>query len=129
MPQMKSPSAKLLSVLLAGTLLLCHGAFGVVHLICDPPQCVAAARHAPEHRAAQAGAESGVHEHPAGHGANTEYFAVLAALLGLLLSLLPKGAAAWVGVGARRPPVVRRASDVFSPARGPTSPVLQVFRF
>jgi len=125
---MKPPSAKLLSVLLAGALLFCHGVYRVVHLICDQPQCVAAAGHAPEHRAAQVGAAAGAHEHPAGHGANTEYFAVLAGLLGLLLGLLPKGAASRVGVGARRPLVVRRASDVFSPARGPSPPSLQVFR-
>ena len=124
---MKPPSAKLLSVVLAGALLLCHGVFGVVHLICDPPQCVAAG-HAPEHRAAHAGVTAGAHEHSAGHGTSTEYFAVLAGLLGLLLGLLPKGAASRVGGGARRPPVVRRASDRFSPARGPSPPSLQVFR-
>jgi hypothetical protein len=123
---MKLPSAKLLSVLLAGALLLCHGVFGVVHLTCDPPQCVAATGHAPEHRAAPATA--GAHEHPAGHGTSTEYFAVLASLLGLLLGLLPTGVASRVGVGARRPPVVRLASDVFSPAQGPSPPSLQVFR-
>jgi hypothetical protein len=125
---MKPLGAKYLSVLLAGALLLCHGLFGVVHLICDLPQCVAAAEHAPEHRTAHAGAAVGAHEHPAGQGSNTEYFAVLAGLLGLLLGLLPRGVASRIGIGARRLPVVRRAPDVFRPARGPTPPVLQVFR-
>jgi hypothetical protein len=125
---MKPPGAKHLSVLLAGALLLCHGVFGVVHLICDPPQCVAAAEHEPEHRMAHAGVASGAHEHPAGHGASTEYFAVLAGLLGLLVGLLPKHATSRIGIGARRLPFVRRAPDVFRPARGPTPPVLQVFR-
>ncbi len=127
MPQIKLPSARLLSVLLAGALLLCHGVFGVVHLICDPPQCVAIG-HAPEHRAAHAAAAADAHEHPAGHETSTEYFAIFAGLLGLLLGLLPKGTASRVGVGARRPPVVRRASDMFRPARGPSPPSLQVFR-
>jgi hypothetical protein len=126
---MKPPGAKYLSVLLAGALLLCHGVFGVVHLICDPPQCVAVAEHAPEHRTAHAEAAAGVHEqHPSGHGSNSEYFAVLAGLLGLLVGLLPRGVASWVGDGARRPPMVRWAPAVFRPARGPTPPVLQVFR-
>ena len=121
---MKPRSAKHLSVLLAGALLLCHGVFGVVHLICDPPQCVAAA----EHGMAHAGAAADAHEHPVGHGASTEYFAVLAGLLGLLVGLLPKHATSRIGIGARRLPFVRRAPDVFRPARGPTPPVLQVFR-
>src|SRR4028118_2405817 len=91
-PAMKAPSTKHLSVLLAGALLLCHGVFGVVHLICDLPQCVAAAEHAPERGMAHAGAAADAHEHPVGHGASTEYFAVLAGLLGLLIGLLPNHA-------------------------------------
>jgi hypothetical protein len=115
-------------VLLAGTLLLCHGVFGVMHLVCDPPRCVAA-EHAAEHQAAQAGAEAGEeHEHPAGHGTGAGYFAVLAGLLGLLVGLLHKGVVSRVGIGVRQPPVVRREPDVFRHARGPTLPVLQVFR-
>jgi hypothetical protein len=125
---MRAPSTKHLSVLLAGALLLCHGVFGVVHLICDPPQCVAAAEHAPEHGITHAGAAVDAHEHPVGHGVSTEYFAVLAGLLGLLVGLLPKHATSRIGIDTRRLPVVRRAPDVFRPARGPTPPVLQVFR-
>ena len=125
---MKPPGATHLSVLLAGALLLCHGVFGVVHLICDPPQCVAAAEHAPEHQMAHAGAAAGAHEHPAGHGASTGYFAVLAGLLGLLVGLIHKGVASRVGGGTRRPPMILLAPAVFSPARGPCPPSLQVFR-
>ena len=125
---MRAPSTKHLSVLLAGALLLCHGVFGAVHLICDPPQYVAAAEHAPEHGMAHAGAAVDAHEHPVGHGASTGYFAVLAGLLGLLVGLLPKHATSRIGIDTRRLPVVRRAPDVFRPARGPTPPVCQVFR-
>ncbi len=124
---MKPLSVKNLSVLLAGTLLLCHGLFGVAHLVCDPPRCLAA-EHAAEHQDAQAGTAAGEREHSAGHGTATEYFAVLAGLLGLLVDLLPKGVASRVGIPACQPPVVRREPTVFCPARGPTPPVLQVFR-
>ncbi len=120
-----------LHVLLAGALLLCHGVFGVLHLVCDTPLC-AGAQHAAEHRPTQAGAAVDAHEHPAGHEAGTEYFAVVAGLLGLLLSLLlgllPKGAPVRVGMRARRAHVLRWASAVFRPARAPTLPTLQVLR-
>jgi hypothetical protein len=53
---------------------------------------------------------------------------VLAGLLGLLVGLLPKHATSRIGIDTRRLPVVRRAPDVFRPARCPTQPVLQVFR-
>jgi hypothetical protein len=124
---MKLFSAKQLSVLLASALLFCHGAFGAVHLVCDPPECADGVGHAADHHPAT-GASTGAHEHPAGHGMDTEYFAVVAGLIGLLLSLLPKGSLSWVRLDIRRPPLLRQASTVFRPARAPTSPVLQVFR-
>jgi hypothetical protein len=80
-----------LSMLLIGTLLLCHGLFGALHLVRYSPECVGDAEHAAQHQAAT-GAVSGAHEHPADHGTSTGYFAVLVGLLGLLLGLLPKGA-------------------------------------
>ncbi len=124
---MKPPGLAHLSVLLAGTLLLCHGIFGALHLVCDPPVCAGAAEHPAQHEPA-AGAAAGVHEHPADHGAGTGYFAVVAGLLTLLLGLPPRGAPPRVGGGMGWPPVLRRAPLVFRPARGPTSPTLQVFR-
>jgi hypothetical protein len=123
---MKLLGVRQLSLLLVGALLFCHGVFGSLHLVCDPPRCADGVEHAAEHHPAPGAA--GAHEHPAGHGTGPEYFAVVAGLLSLLLSLLPKGASSWIGVGIRQPTVLRRASAVFRPARAPTSPVLQVFR-
>ena len=73
-----------LSVLLAGTLLLCHGVFGALHLVCDTPRC--ADEHAAEHRPAQAVSAAAANEHLVGHDTGTEYFAVVAGLLGLLFA-------------------------------------------
>ena len=75
-----------------GALLLCHGAFGALHLACYLPECAGGAKeHAAEHQPA-AGAAGNAHEHPAGYATSPEYFAVVAfGLLGLLLRWLPKG--------------------------------------
>ena len=116
-----------LLVLLAGTLLLCHGVFGALHLVCESPACAGAVEHSAGHESAAGGAAD-AHEHPAGHGLGTEYFAVVAGLLGLLLGLLRKGATSRGGIGTGWPPVLRRAPLVLRPARAPTSPTLQVFR-
>ena len=124
---MKLLGARQLSVLLAGTLLLCHGVFGALHLVCGPPRCAGVAEHSAGHEPA-AGAVAGVHEHPADHGTGTEYFAVVAGLLGLLVGLLRKGATSRVAIGMGWPTVLRWASLAFRPARAPTSPILQVFR-
>jgi hypothetical protein len=126
---MKLLGVRQLSVLLVGTLLLCHGAFGALHLVCYPPQCAGDAEHSAEHQAA-AGAVGNAHEHPADHGTSTEYFAVLAVgLLGLLLRLLPKGTPLRISVAARWPAVLRRVPAVlFRPPPTPTPLILQVFR-
>ena len=116
-----------LLVLLAGTLLICHGVFGGLHLVCVPPECVGGPERGAEHQPQVGVAGGAQHEHPAGHGTSTEYFAVVVAgLLGLLLSLLPK-----VGLsltGSHWFPILRQASALFRLARAPTLPVLQVFR-
>src|SRR3712207_3219343 len=114
-PPMKLLDVRQLSVLLAGALLFCHGAFGALHLVCDPPECADGAGHAAEHPTPAPGAAAGAHEHPAGHGTNPEYFAVVASLLSVLLSLLPKGAPSRVRLGVRKPPALRWASAVFRP--------------
>jgi hypothetical protein len=114
-----------LSVLLIGTLLLCHGVFGALHLVCYSPECVGD----PEHQAAT-GAVGGAHEHHADHGTSTGYFAVLVVvgLLSLLLGLLPKGAPLRIALGTRWPAVLRQVPAVFRPPPTPTPPTLQVFR-
>lgn len=126
---MKLLGTRQLSVLLVGTLLLCHGVFGALHLVCDPRErCAADAEHAAEHQAA-AGAMGDEHEHPAGHGTSTEYFAVLVVgLLGLLLALLPEGAPLRIRLDTRRPVILRPVPAVVRPPPTPTPPTLQVFR-
>jgi hypothetical protein len=118
---------RLLPLLLVGALLLCHGVFGALHLVCNPPVCAGAIENTAEHHPA-ARAEAGAHEHPAGHETDPEYFAVVASLLGLLLSLVPKGTPSRVRLGMRGPSALRWASAVVQPPLAPTLPVLQVFR-
>jgi hypothetical protein len=129
---MKLLGARQLSVLLAGTLLLCHGVFGALHLVCYPPQCAGDAEHAAEHPTA-AGAVGDTHEHPAdhgtSHGTSAGYFAVLVfGLLGLLLGLLLKRAPLRIGLYARWAKVLHWVPAVFRPPPTPTPLTLQVFR-
>jgi hypothetical protein len=127
-PPMKLLGSRQLPLLLVFTLLLCHGVFGALHLVCYPPQCAGDAEHAADHQSA-AGAVSGVHEHPAGHhGTSIGYFAVLVGLLGLFLELLPKGALLRVGLGMPWTAVLRRLPAAFRPPPTPTPIDLQVFR-
>lgn len=117
---MKLLGVRQLSVLLVGTVLLCHGAFGGLHLVCYPPECAGKAEH---HAAAP-----GAHKHPADHGTSTGYFAVLAVvLLRLLLSLFPRGTPLRIMRGARWPAVLR-VPAVLRPPPTLTPPLLQVFR-
>ena len=129
---MKLLGTRHLSVLLIGTLLLCHGVFGALHLICYPPQCVGDSAHTAEHQTVVS-AVGDTHEHPAehgtSHGSSTEYFAVLAVgFLGLLLGLLPKSAPLRIKLDARWPVVLRQLPAVLHPPPTPTPLTLQVFR-
>src|SRR3712207_4140201 len=100
---MKLIGVRQLSVLLIGTLLLCHGVFGALHLVCYSPECVGDPEHAAQHQAA-ADAVGEAHEHPADHGTSTAYFAVLVVgILCLLLGLLPKGAPLRITLGTHLP--------------------------
>ena len=125
---MKPLSIKHLSVLLAVALLLCHGLFGTLHLVCYLPQCANRGEHAAEHQAA-AGGLGDAHEYPAGHGSSTGYFAVLVVgLLVLLLGLLLKGTPLVVGLSMPWTAVLRRWPAAFRPPPTPTPINLQVFR-
>jgi hypothetical protein len=118
-----------LSALLIGTVLLCHGVFGALHLVCDPLEwCIGGAQHSAEHQTAAGAGDA--HEHPTGHDVSTAYFAVVAlGLLVLILRLLPKCAAGLrIWLGTRWTAVLRRVPAVLRPPPTPTPPVLQVFR-
>jgi hypothetical protein len=118
-----------LSVLLIGTLLLCHGVFGALHLVCDPLEwCIVGTQHSAEHQTSTGAGDA--HEPHTGHGGSTAYFAVVAlGLLVLILRLLPKCAAGLrIWLGARLPKVLRLVPAVLRPPPIPTPPVLQVFR-
>jgi hypothetical protein len=123
---LRGSRGRLLALLLVGTLLLCHGAFGVLHL-CSTH---AAPTHQTHEHPSFADETVVGHEHPLCHLTGGEYFAVLfTAFLGLVLGLLLKGARWWGRVTSFRlsepylPPLVSH------PPRGPTKPpVLQVFR-
>ena|SRR5215207_1942115 len=124
---MKLPGIRPLSVLLIGTLLLCHGVLGALHLICASPECAGDAEHPAEHHAAAGAGDA--HEHPAGHATSTEYFAVLAlGFLGLLLGLLPKSRPLRIGLDARWPVALRQVPAVLRAPPPPTPLTLQVFR-
>jgi hypothetical protein len=119
----------LLALILVGALLLCDGAFGSLHQVSAWPDVLAAehSTHAVEGAATpdehqkdnQGGGHQGVHH---------AYAAVLSAILLWALIRLLNAARLWDrlsaswSAGRYFPPVVFRLP------RGPTSPVLQVFR-
>ena len=119
-------SVGLLALLLVGTLLLCHGVFGVLHLCSSPSEPVHQAHeHAsPVHKAIE------THEHSSCHLTGAEYFAILfTAFLGLIVGLLLKGARLWDRATSLRPSKPYLPLFVSHPPRGPTKPpVLQVFQ-
>ena len=116
----------LLTLLLVGTLLLCHGVYGALHL-CSTP--TAPTHQTYEHPSFADETVAG-HEHPVCHLTGAEYFVVLfTAFLGLVLGLLLKGARLWGRVASFRPSKPYLPPLVSHPPRGPTQlPVLQVFR-
>ena len=124
----RSPRVRFLPLLLIGALLLCHGIFGCLHLICDLPECADGAEHAAQHQHV-AGAEGAVHEHSADHATGTEYFAVVVVgLLGLLSRLLLAATPLRTKNGTPRFFQPWRAPLVSRPLPTPTLHVLQVFR-
>jgi hypothetical protein len=124
---LRGPKDKqLAALLLVGTLLLCHGVFGVLHLCSSPT----APTHQSHEHPSFADETMVGHEHPVCHLTGGDYFTVLfTAFLGLVLGLLLKGARLWDRVTSLKLPEPYLPPSVSHPPRGPTAlPVLQVFR-
>ena len=104
-------------------LLVCHGAFGYAHQVEPPDAALTHDGHSAGGMAGHGGGSSGV-EHSLGGG----YFAtLLALLLGTFVSLVARISP---GVWLRVPRLSRWRvpSVVLHPPRGPTVPMLGVFR-
>ena len=99
MSLLRGSKGRHLALLLVGTLLLCHGVLGVLHL-CSTP--IAPMQQTHEHPSFADVTAVG-HDHPVCHLTGAEYFVVLfTALLGLVLGLLLKGARLWDRVASFR---------------------------
>jgi hypothetical protein len=123
---MKPLGFRELSLVLIVALLLCHGVFGSLHLLCYSQQCAGDAEHPAAHHAT-AGAMGDRPGHPASHGTSMGYFAVIGfGFLSLLWGLLPRVTRARLSLDVRRPATLRQVPAVVRPP--PTSPTLQVFR-
>ena len=128
--QTKAVRSAALALLLAVALLLCHGALGAHH---NAHQTFTGDLH--QHVAGDASHEG----HGSAPGAETEghkggcsgcvaYSAVLLVVsLGALVGLL-NGTRSWPSIAAPLPSPLGLVPPVLYPARGPTLPVLQVFR-
>ena len=123
----RTHASRSLSLLVAVTLLLCHGYFGGMHLL--PVHQDPAPEVAPAQEAALTVAGS-KHEDPAVGSEGKEYFAVLVVmLLGVFFVPLRWRTGPWYARVAPLPYSGRRVCAwVAYPARGPTGPLLQVFR-
>jgi hypothetical protein len=111
-------------------LLLCHGAFGALHLIPAPAfQPNPVGEHTAMHYPSGAH-DSTPEELPAPHHTDSEYFAVLLGtfLGGLALWLLFFNHRRRDGTSSVRRFVVSPSATVFNLPRGPTLPFLQVLR-
>lgn len=126
MPERRHKAAALVAIVLAFALLLCHGAMGSLHLPMEPHgEHAAVGGH--EHHASHKGDHGGLLA--AHHEAEIEYFAVLSIFLlaASLFALRPKFERLPARVAARFTHVRRSAASTPLP-RGPTLPLLQVFR-
>ena len=125
-----SGKVRLAILCLVGALLLCHGLFGALHLCSTTEHAASADSHlSHDHHASEAGANT--NEHPVCHLLHAAaYYAVfLAAFLWLLFGLLLlKGARFWSTGDAPAASFRRFGPVVLHLPRGPTLPVLQVFR-
>lgn len=124
-----SPANELLSLLLVAVLLVCHGAFGALHLFEGYGPRVE------EHPSAiERGASPGEHPSHRGGGEHllicSDYAAVIfVVLLGAALALRLGSSRSWVMHAVRRRAGQNLPTAVaFHLPRGPTAPELQVFR-
>jgi hypothetical protein len=116
---------------LVGALLLCHGVFGALHLCSTTELAPSADSHLAQDHHASSEAGANTTEHPVCHLLHVAaYYAVfLAAFLWLVFGLLLlKGARLWSTSTAPAASFRRFGPVVLHPPRGPTLPVLQVFR-
>ena len=110
-------------------LLLCHGVYGAAHQVHQAPG--ATDHHGAGH--ATHGDEPGtLGGHPGPYdegcfGCVAYAASLLVVSIGAVLWLL-RGGPSWDGDNAAMPLPVRAPGSVLHPARGPTLPVLQVFR-
>lgn len=129
---------RLQAALVVVALLLCHGALGGLHLAhlahpcdpCDPPAEAAGAHHPAAAQQAASG-DIGGEGTPDGsaHGTGASgYFAVLLVLFGATVLKLLVGLRTPTTVAALRPSLPRHAPVADVLPRGPTLPLLQVFR-
>lgn len=126
----------ILPQVLIWALLLCHGAFGSLHTVADlvvadpAPAALSAGGHATIHHT------SGHHDGGAGHDerqtrhTGAEYFAVLLSIFfgGLALRVLLRNAPRRHATSSATRRSRSMPPAVFSLPRGPTLPLLQVFR-
>ena len=117
---------------LIGALLLCHGVFGALHLWSTTEHAASTDSHLAQDHHASSEAGANTDEHTMCHllHAAAYYAVLLAAFLWLVFGLLLlKGAARlWSTSTAPAASFRRFGPVVLHPPRGPTLPVLQVFR-
>ena len=116
---------------LIGALLLCHGVFGALHLCSTTEHAASADSHLTQDHHASSEAGANTNEHSVCHLLHAAaYYAVfLAAFLWLVFGLLLlKGARLWSTSTAPAASFRRFGPVVLHLLRGPTLPVLQVFR-
>src|SRR5215213_3981446 len=126
-----SGKGRLAILCLVGALLLCHGVFGALHLCSTMEHAASADSHLTHDHHASSEARANTNEHSVCHLLHAAaYYAVfLAAFLWLVFGLLLlKGARLWSTSTAPAASFRRFEPVVLHPPRGPTLPVLQVFR-
>ena len=125
-------SGNLVALVLAVALLLCHGALGAHHQLhqASPADAAPVIGHLAHGGHADAhGVGQGSNGEHGGCSACVAYAAVLLVVsLGALLRRLGRGLLVWVRMADPFLSSLGFTAPVLHPARGPTLPVLQVFR-